>query len=146
MSYNFLMSENTQSSVEIKNHGFDAKSHLESQLYAINGVWLMIKNERNFRIQLGFAVVVCIVGLILGFSHTDWVAITLLIGLVLVSEAFNSVVEALCDTVSHEYRVNIRYAKDVSAGAVLISSAISVVAGTLIVLPYVTHFISDLIH
>ena len=50
---------------------------------------------------------------------------------------FNSVIEALCDTISQEYRVNIKYAKDVSAGAVLVSAILSVILGTIIFLPYI---------
>lgn len=120
-----------------KNESLKAATHLESQMYAFNGLWLIIRNERNFRIQLVFSVLVLIAGWILGFSHSDWIAVILLISLVLIAEAFNSVVEALADTVSQEYRVNIKYAKDVSAGAVLISTLISIIAGTVIVFPYV---------
>jgi diacylglycerol kinase len=119
-----------------KNKEYIPKNHFESQKVALTGLKLILRNERNFRIQLVVSALVIIIGFILNFSHRDWVSISLLIGMVLIAEAFNSVIEALSDTLSQEYRVNIRYAKDVSAGAVLISAMVSVVAGSLIVFPY----------
>jgi len=79
---------------------------------------------------------VLIVGLVLDIDHSDWVAVGLLVAMVLVTEATNSVIEALADTISKEYKVNIKYAKDVSAGCVLISSILSAIAGTIIFAPY----------
>lgn len=107
---------------------------------ALNGIFLIIKNERNFRIQLFIAFCIGIVGIFLKFSHQDWVSIGLLVALVLISESFNSVIEALSDTLSQDYRVNIKYAKDVAAGAVLISSMASLSAGAIIIIPYVIEF------
>lgn len=120
-----------------KNTQYIPKDHFESQKVALTGLKLILRNERNFRIQLIIASLTVIFGLIFNFTHRDWISISLLIGMVLIAEAFNSVIEALSDTLSQEYRVNIRYAKDVSAGAVLISAMVSVVAGVLIVFPYI---------
>lgn len=124
-----------------KNEKYKAENHIQSQFYAVEGLKLIIKNERNFRIHLITASFVIFLGAILQFSHQDWIAVSLLIGLVLISEAFNSVIEALSDSISLEYRVNIKYAKDVSAGAVLISALVSVIAGAIIIFPYVLRFI-----
>lgn len=108
----------------------------ESKKHAIKGIKLIIKNERNFRIQIAVAIMVIIFGFLLQVSHRDWIAVAFLIALVLISEAFNSVIEAVCDTVSKDYRVNIKYAKDVSAGAVLVSAVLSVILGLIIFVPY----------
>jgi diacylglycerol kinase len=128
-----------------KNQKYKAESHIQSQFYAIEGLKLIIKNERNFRIHLIAGALVVLAGTVLGFSHQDWIAVSLLIGLVLISEAFNSVIEALSDSISLEYRVNIKYAKDVSAGAVFISALVSVVAGSIIIFPYLLRFIQQYI-
>jgi diacylglycerol kinase len=120
-----------------KNRKYDAKNYLQSQQFAVDGLKLIYLNERNFRIQLVFTALVIIAGLVLNISHQDWVALALVIALVLVTEAFNSVVEAICDTISKEYRINIKYAKDVSAGAVLLSAILSLVAGVIIFSPYI---------
>lgn len=113
------------------------QSILKSQKHAIDGILSIIKNERNFRIQLLVAVLVIGISFLLRIAHADWIAVGFLITLVLISEAFNSVIEAVCDTVSKEYRVNIKYAKDVSAGAVLVSAILSIILGLMIFTPYI---------
>ncbi len=127
--------------VDAKNHKYDAHNYLESQKYAITGLFLILKNERNFRIQLIASILVVILGLFLHISHADWVALFIVIALVLIAEAFNSVIEAVCDTISQDYRINIQYAKDVSAGAVFVSACVSIIAGVIIFVPYITTFI-----
>lgn len=121
-------------------------SFKESKKHAIKGIKLIIKNERNFRIQLLVALIVIITGLLLNITHMDWMAVGFLIALVLITEAFNSVIEAVCDTVSKDYRVNIKYAKDVSAGAVLISAFLSIALGLIIFLPYIIPIIENFIN
>lgn len=127
-----------------KNKFYVPQNWFKSLRIAIRGLYLIVKNERNFRIQLFIAFVVGLVGIFLDISHQDWVSVGLLVALVLISEAFNSVIEALSDTISQEYRVNIKYAKDVAAGAVLISTLASVIAGSIILMPYVLRYIENL--
>jgi diacylglycerol kinase len=115
----------------------------QSSKHAIKGIWTILKNERNFRIQIVVAILVVTISLVLQISHSDWIAVGFLIALVLISEAFNSVIEAVCDTVSKEYRVNIKYAKDVSAGAVLVSAFLSVSLGLIIFLPYILPLLEE---
>ena len=65
--------------------------------------------------------------------------------MVFISESINSAIEALCDTVSLDYKVNIKYAKDVSAGAVLVSALVSVITGMLVFIPYIFDFVKNLL-
>ncbi len=125
----------------MKNESFKAESFFKSQGYARNGIKLIFKNERNFRIDLVLAVLVIIAGLFFNISHTDWIALSLVISIVLVSETINSAIEALCDTVSQDFKINIKYAKDVSAGAVLVSAIVSVVTGLIVFAPYLLDFL-----
>ena len=122
-----------------------SKTYFESQKHAIHGLISIIKNERNFRIQLVVAVFVVLLGILLEISHTAWIAVGFLIALVLIAEAFNSVIEALSDTISQEFRVNIKYAKDVSAGCVLVSAIASVVLGIIIFVPYLMPVLEELL-
>jgi diacylglycerol kinase len=118
----------------------------QSKKHAIKGIKLIIQNERNFRIQLFVATIVIATSLILQISHRDWISVAFLIALVLVTEAFNSVIEAVCDTISKEYRLNIKYAKDVSAGAVLVSAILSAGLGLIIFVPYIIPFIQQILN
>jgi len=123
-----------------------SKTYIQSQKHAIHGLLAIIKNERNFRIQLVIAFFVILIGILLEISYTSWIAVGFLIALVLISEAFNSVIEALSDTISKEYDVNIKYAKDVSAGCVLVSAIASVVLGIIIFVPYLIPVIQGIIN
>lgn len=122
-----------------------SKTYFESQKHAIHGLISIIKNERNFRIQLVMATLVIIMGVLLEISHTAWIAVGFLIALVLIAEAFNSVIEALSDTISKEYRVNIKYAKDVAAGCVLVSATLSAILGSVIFIPYLIPVVTDIL-
>ncbi|NMC08926.1 diacylglycerol kinase family protein [Candidatus Microgenomates bacterium] len=128
----------------MKNNKFKAESFFKSQGYARNGLKLIYKNERNFRIDLAVALLVVLAGIFFEISHFEWIAISLVISIVFVSEVMNSAIEALCDTVSQDFKVNIKYAKDVSAGAVLVSAIVSVITGGIIFIPYVFDFLIHL--
>lgn len=128
-----------------KNHRFDAKNYWESQRYAFQGLRLILKNERNFRIQVLSACAVIAAGLLFGISHRDWVTLFVVMAIVLVAEAFNSVIEAICDTISKDYRITIKYAKDVSAGAVMVSAIVSLIAGVIIFSPYIWEMVINLV-
>lgn len=59
-------------------------------------------------------------------------ALIIVIGLVFVSEIFNTAIKALCDFVSPQKHENIKQIKDLSAAAVLVSAIIAFIIGTLI--------------
>lgn len=129
----------------MKNKNYQSENFFKSQGYSRNGIKLILKNERNFRIHLLFAFVVVLTGFFFKISYQDWIAISLVISMVLISETMNSAIEALCDTVSMEYKVNVKYAKDVSAGAVLMSAFVSVVTGVIVFLPYIIEFVKNIL-
>jgi len=120
----------------MKNHKYKAENFFKSQGHARSGIKLIYKNERNFRLDLLFALTAVLAGIAFKISYNDWIAISLVISMVLVAETINSAIEALCDTVSLDYKVNIKYAKDVSAGAVLVSALVSVITGLIVFMPY----------
>lgn len=130
----------------MKNGKYKAENFFKSQGHARNGIKLIFKNERNFRIDLIVAFVVISFGFLFQISHIDWIAISLVISMVFMSETINSAIEALCDTVSVEYKVNIKYAKDVSAGAVLVSALVSVITGFIVFVPYIIEFVKNLLN
>ncbi len=128
----------------MKNPYYQNVSFRNSVRHATDGLKAIFRDERNFRNDLIIALLVIMIGVFLEISHFDWIAITLVISMVLVSEAINSVIEAMCDTVSHEFKVNIKYAKDVSAGAVLLSSFVSVITGLMVFIPYILELLGKL--
>ncbi|HID85982.1 MAG TPA: diacylglycerol kinase family protein [Anaerolineae bacterium] len=109
---------------------------LDSFRHAFAGLGHALRTQRNARIHLLIAVGVVALGLWLGLSRWEWVAIVLTIGFVFVAELFNTVVEAVVDLASPEFHPLARAAKDVAAGAVLLAAIASVVIGLLILGPH----------
>ncbi len=56
------------------------------------------------------------------FNTTEWAVLILTVSAVLCSELMNTAVERLCDLYTTEKNQNIKFIKDVAAGAVLVFS------------------------
>lgn len=95
--------------------------------HSIDGVIRAFKTERNLRIDYLIALCVLLAGIVLGFDKTEFVCLCLTIGFVIFSEMMNSVSEYIVDLLTDKYDDRAKAAKDIAAGGVLISSAISVV-------------------
>ena len=108
---------------------------LTSFKYAFLGVWHVLRTQRNARIHLSVALVVIALGLWLGLSRTEWAIIILTIGLVLAAESFNTVAEAAVDLATADFHPLAKIAKDVAAGAVLVTAITAVIVGLLILGP-----------
>lgn len=113
------------------------KNHplIESIEYALEGIRYAISSGRNFRIQIGFAILATILGTTLHISSYEWLALILIISSVLVLELVNTAIETVVDMVSLEYHPLAKITKDCAAGAVLISAFASILIGIIIFLP-----------
>jgi len=106
-----------------------------SFVFAGQGVWHAMRNQRNMRVHLAAATAAVVAGLVLRISAVDWACVLTAIGLVLTAEMLNTVVEALVDLSTDEYHPLAKIAKDTAAGAVLISSAAALGVGIAVFLP-----------
>lgn len=102
---------------------------------AFAGLGNLLRAERNIYIHLGIAAAVLVLAALLGAALWEWVALTLTIALVLVTETVNTAVETLVDLVSPEKRPLAGRVKDLAAAAVLLAAFFAVVVGGLIFLP-----------
>jgi diacylglycerol kinase len=114
-----------------------AGGRLRSIAFAVDGLGFLLRHEPNMRLHLGAALVVTAAGIRLGLSMTEWQWIILAIALVLMTEALNTAVEQTCNAVSREFLPAIKAAKDVAAGAVLISAAAAALIGAFVFVPHV---------
>lgn len=112
------------------------RSFTESVDLAIQGIVSAFKKERNFRLDVLFAGIVIFCGIILNFTRVELAILFFVVTLVLSAELFNTAVEKLLDVVNDEFDLRIKFVKDVSAGAVLITVISSVVIGYLIFYPH----------
>lgn len=111
------------------------KNFFEALKNSLNGIKYVIKNEKNIRIELIFAILAIFVSIILKISFTEFSIIVLVIFLVLFAECINTSLENLVDMYTEEYNEKAKIIKDVSAGAVTLLSCASVIIGILIFLP-----------
>lgn len=103
--------------------------------FALEGIITEFKKGRNFRIQILAGVAATILGIVLKISVSEWFNLIVVIAFVLILELINTAVEAMVDMISPEIQEKAKIAKDVSAGAVLISSIAAFLVGAIIFLP-----------
>jgi diacylglycerol kinase (ATP) len=103
--------------------------------FAGQGVWYVVRTQRNMRVHLLAGSAAIVAGLVLRIGAADWACVLLAIGLVLTAETLNTVVEALADLCTDEYHPLAKIAKDAAAGAVLIASAAALGVGIAVFLP-----------
>jgi len=116
---------------------------IKSFQFAIHGIFIMLKGERNAWVHLLATFVVCATGLYFKLSNSEWCWIVLAIVAVWTAEALNTALEFLADVASPNFHPMVEKGKDVSSGAVLIASIGSVVIAALVFWP---HFLSGLKH
>ena len=111
------------------------KGRIRSLTFAVRGAWLLITTEHSIMVQVGIAIVMTVVGLIMELSSIEWMFQLLAIGLVLVAESLNTGLEKLSDFVHPDYNDRIGFIKDISAGAATFAAIIAVIIGLIIYLP-----------
>lgn len=103
--------------------------------FAFEGIFAVVKKERNMQIHCCIMVLVILAGLFFQISAVEWCICFVLFGLIMSLELVNTAVESVVDLVTEERRPLAKLAKDAAAGAVLIASIMAAVAGLIIFLP-----------
>jgi diacylglycerol kinase len=104
--------------------------------YAVAGLWWALTTQRNMRIHVAIGATAAVLGALLRLSTTELALVVLTATVVLAAEMLNTVMEAAVDLASPAYHPLARIAKDVSAGAVLVTSLGAIAVGLLIFLPH----------
>jgi diacylglycerol kinase len=118
------------------------KSRLRSIGIALDGIRQVLITQQNARIHVAAALVVFIAAGLLGFSVLEWVLLLLVVGFVWAAEIFNTAIEDLVDLVGSGENPSAKRIKDISAGAVMVSVLVAVVAGILLFGPKLWTWIS----
>jgi len=100
---------------------------------ARRGILLALKSERNIRIHSVIAILVLVAGYYMDFNAIKFCILILTIALVIISEMINSGIEYCIDSVFHnKYSKLAGMAKDISAGAVMLSAVVSIIIGVIL--------------
>jgi diacylglycerol kinase len=104
--------------------------------YAVAGLWWALSTQRNMRIHVAIGAAALVLGVLLRLSTAELALVALTATVVLAAEMLNTVVEAAVDLASPASHPLARIAKDVSAGAVLVTSLGAIAVGLLLFLPH----------
>lgn len=109
----------------------------KSFLNAFRGLFLMIRSERNFQLELLALVVNIFLIIYLRLSETDAIFILIISFAVLTAEIFNTAIEKICDFIQPEFDHRIGFIKDISAGAVILTAILSLAVGMIVYWKYI---------
>ena len=102
---------------------------IKSFRHALDGLFSVIRYERNFRIHICMAVYVAAFSIIGKVGVPTFLKFLICIGAVMAAELFNSAIEIMCDEICRDYNENIKKIKDISAAAVLVLAIFSAIVG-----------------
>lgn len=113
-----------------------ANTFLESARYAIDGIVLAVRTQKNVQRMCLICVFVIILSFIFQLNQIEWIVIVFSFSLAISAEMINTTIETVIDSCyGDNYSLVAKQAKDYAAGAVLIISLGDVVVGLLIFVP-----------
>ena len=108
------------------------KRIVDSFNYAIEGIIYAIKTQRNMRIHFIIAVIVLFSSIFFNLSKMEILVLLITIALVIIAEMINTSIEATIDLITDKYHELAKIAKNVAAGAVLVSAVNSIIVAYII--------------
>jgi len=121
---------------------FTIIGRIRSFIYAVRGVATMVASQHNAWIHALATVVVGTAGFLLRLDTGEWCWVILAIMAVWTAEALNTALEFLADAATPPEHPLVKRAKDVAAGAVLISAIGSTIIAVLIFGPKIARLLA----
>ena len=110
-------------------------SLIKSFKYAFEGIFSSIKTERNLIIHTVVMILVILFGLTFKINKYEWFTCIILFITVISAELFNTALELTVDLASPKINPLAKKAKDIAAGAVLVTAIGSAIIGLWIFIP-----------
>ena len=125
-------------------NSLDAKRLGRSFKAAFEGIKATYIREQNIKIHTVIAILVVLFGFLLKISYAEWLVCLVLIGLVLMSEFFNTAIEYVVDLASPNIHPLAKAAKDTASAGVLMMAILAAIVGVVIFIPKIVLFIGGL--
>lgn len=109
-----------------------SKSTKDSFKFAGEGILHCFRTQRHMQFHIVVTVVVFIAAILVNLSLYDMALLMFAIGLVIIAEMVNTAIEAVVDIITQTYHPLAKLAKDVAAGAVLVSSMLASIVGVMV--------------
>lgn len=108
---------------------------IESANHAIEGILQAARTQRHVRYHFYAAVLILLASTLLGVSRSEFIALSIVVIIVLAAELLNTAIEAAIDLFSLEFHPKAKAAKDIAAGAVLVTAIGAALVGWVILYP-----------
>jgi diacylglycerol kinase (ATP) len=117
----------------------EATGLVNSLNYAFEGVIWAVRTQRNMRVHFAIALAVFPLGVLLGVSRLELLVVIVSVSFVLVAEMINTALEQTIDLATNAFNPVAKAAKDMAAGAVLVSSVSALFVGYLVFADHLRH-------
>ena len=125
---------------------YQSKSFIKSAMHATNGLYLAFRTQKNFRKHIVIAVFVLTLAFLLKAKGMEIAIIVATNTCVLVAELVNSVIEFVMDAYyKNKYSRLCKFAKDISAGAVLLCAISSAAIAAILLVARLINFIKPFV-
>ena len=115
---------------------YKAGGVLESMGFAMRGIFISLKSQLNFRVEVIIAILGFILAMYLRFTYVELAIYVFTVALMLFAEMMNTVNEFIIDAYfGNKYSVLAKMGKDICAGAVYLISFLSIIIGLLLFAP-----------
>jgi diacylglycerol kinase (ATP) len=115
---------------------FEFAARIKSVGHALHGIGYVLRSQHNAWIHAAATILVAGAGFYFHLSSIEWCCLVIAASSVWTAEALNTALELLADAAIEELHPLVGHAKDVAAGAVLVTAIAAVIVGAIIFWPH----------
>ena len=119
----------------MKSQSFSINARLRSFRYAWEGITAFLQREHNAWLHFMATVAVITLASLVKLTKPELLALVFVIGLVWVTEMVNTCIERIMDHVAPHHHPDVKFIKDLAAGAVLVAALTAVVTAGIVFIP-----------
>lgn len=108
---------------------------------AFSGLLEAVQDQKHFRIHALFTVLAIGLGIATKLTSVEWSVLFSAVFLVIITELINTAIEKTVDLVTTDYHILAKQAKDIAAGAVLLSCIYAILMAYLLFFDTIGHYI-----
>ena len=110
-------------------------SRYQSLLFSLAGIFYLIRRQRSMQMLAALTIICLLLAVWLDVPLALLLEMIVIIGIVWITEALNTAIEAAVDVATQELHPMAKVSKDVAAGAALIATFLATVVTLMILVP-----------
>jgi len=121
----------------MKSQEFSIRARIKSFGFAFAGIAAFFQREHNAWLHFAATLGVLALAMMLKVTGLELIALVFAMGFVWVTEMLNTCIEKIMDFVSIQQHPEVKFIKDLAAGAVLVAALVALITGAIIFIPKV---------